>query len=177
MSEVPPSPGEHAIIHLLRAVRNPQSSSFHPLQIGRPRPRTMGPSSFSGGAPRDRRGRIAQKVGNIYDAVPHLGEGFSDAEYGETEETPTVGNGIHNNNAHLTINQEAQRLRDERAFLDSLRSPDVDRSMEAENAATGQGGEEGDFGGRFTGALAVSYDSANDLSEEDDFGEELSRVS
>ncbi|KAG8999976.1 hypothetical protein FRB94_008824 [Tulasnella sp. JGI-2019a] len=173
MSEVPPSPGEHAIIHLLRAVRNPHSSAFHPLQMGRQRPRTMGPSSFSGGAPRDRRGRIARKDDA---ATTYSSALMSDSERGGADETPTISGVGMNPETY----QQAQRLREEREFLDSLKSPDIERSMEAE-ALSGNAYHNGLVGdndpGRFANtALAVSYDSANDLSEEEDFGTEISRT-
>jgi len=160
MSEVPPSPGEHAIIHLLRAVRNPQSSSFHPLQIGRQRPRTMGPSSFSGGVPRDRRGRIARKDEDITRGFAPPRDGWSDGERGDTEETPTMNGVAHST---LTINGDAQRLREEREFLDSLRSPDIDRTMEDQPSVNGHDESDGKF-------------SDDSMSEEEDFGTEIQRT-
>lgn len=180
VSEVPPSPGEHAIIHLLRAVRNPNASAFHALQNGRPRPRTMGPSSFSGGVPRDRRGRIARKDDAA--TTTYGSAAMSDSERGGAEETPTMMNGMGMGMDAETY-QQAQRLREEREFLDSLKSPDVDRGMDSEALLQGRGGSighaDGHDPGRFadTAAVAVSYDSANDLSEEEDFGTEISRVS
>lgn len=58
-----PTPGEAAINDLLRVVRNPraQNDSRTPILKGSPGFQTRTPTFLSGGVPRDRRGRIAQK--------------------------------------------------------------------------------------------------------------------
>jgi len=94
-------------------------------------------------------------------------------ERGAAEETPTMMNGM---GMDPETYQQAQRLREEREFLNSLKSPDIDRTMEAEARARNNGHEEIDPGRFAHAAVAVSYDSANDLSEEEDFGTEISRT-
>ncbi|KDQ57725.1 hypothetical protein JAAARDRAFT_156667 [Jaapia argillacea MUCL 33604] len=81
------------------------------------------PTFLSGGAPRDRRGRIGQKPGWI-GAETILGRGRGrgeEDEDGDGEETPRNGVGF------LDIDKVRERER-EREFLDSLRSPDPDNT-------------------------------------------------
>ncbi|KAG8910381.1 hypothetical protein FRC02_007237, partial [Tulasnella sp. 418] len=153
-----PSPGEHAIISLLRATRNPHYNSFSPLNpypSGRNRPRSMGPSSFSGGAPRDRRGRIARKEDhNMLDEISQ--EGSYKGSYGLSldgteDDTPTVNGGIMDDAVH--------RYRSEREFLDSLKSPVLDAG-ETDN-------------GRFN--FTYDYDSDEHSDDASDLGNEIQR--
>ena len=143
MNEPPQSPGEHAITHLLRAARNPNAGRFAVnVYPGSPaRRRTLGPSSFSGGAPRDRRGRIATKNPVVDDSSL------------DPDETPTV----NGQNGFLAAEDpNLQRLREEREFLASLRSPDVD-------AAAANGGNPGKFAN-----VSYDFDSAEEKSEDDE---------
>jgi len=170
----PPSPGEHATSHLLAAIRNP-SSPLSPLHLyagGRARPRSMGPTSFSGGAPRDRRGRIARKdilEDSVLGLIPS--EASSDGENedeGIAGETPTM-NGHRSGkimNSYRNSGMTAEILR-EKEFLDSLRSPVVD--------------QDGIAGGRFAnqaneGVYSVEYDYDSDEHSDDD-EDQTARVS
>ncbi|KAG8973286.1 hypothetical protein FRB90_009973, partial [Tulasnella sp. 427] len=170
MNEVPLSPGEHAIAQLLQAVRNPSSSVFPLNQYpnGHPRRRTMGPSSFSGGAPRDRRGRIARKDDALYSESAARILGITPSGM-DSDETPTVGGfGATAGQEEL---QRIQRMRVEREFLDSLKSPDIDGDR-GKHSVIGNGYPQANDNAE---QEYIEYDSADDRSEEDDFGTEIQR--
>jgi len=103
-----PSPSEAAIADLLRIVRSPRPQ-FDAKTTTTPISPARAPSFLSGGLPRDRRGRIAQKSLNLV--------GIKVTEDGEEDilgdETPRVAQGL------------TERDR-EREFLEALRSPDLD---------------------------------------------------
>ncbi|KAG8935451.1 hypothetical protein FRC01_000058 [Tulasnella sp. 417] len=177
MSEAPLSPGEHAIAQLLRAVRNPSSSVFPLNQYpnGNARRRTMGPSSFSGGAPRDRRGRIARKDDAVYsDSAARM---LGIASTVDPDETPTVG-GLGATTGPEEM-QRIQRMRDEREFLESLKSPDLDGDSGKHNmignTIAGQHSHVNGNNQQQYATVQVEYDSADDRSEEEDFGTEIQR--
>ncbi|KAG8956269.1 hypothetical protein FRC04_004346 [Tulasnella sp. 424] len=178
MNEAPLSPGEHAIAQLLRAVRNPSSSVFPLNQYpnGHARRRTMGPSSFSGGAPRDRRGRIARKDEAVYSDSAARILGITSTGV-DPDETPTVG-GLAATTGPEDL-QRIQRMRDEREFLDSLKSPDIDGDPGKQNlignAAIGQLPQLNGNSQQQYANMQVDYDSADDRSEEEDFGTEIQR--
>ncbi|KAF8160979.1 HbrB-like-domain-containing protein [Crassisporium funariophilum] len=106
-----PTPGEAAIIDLLRLVRNPRprSESRNLKFKNSPAFQTRTPTFLSGGLPRDRRGRVAQK-GNI---PPELLTGpFVNEEELLGEDTPRVGP------ASYVVDMDRER---EREFLEALR--------------------------------------------------------
>ncbi|KAG8902461.1 Dicer-like protein 1 [Tulasnella sp. 403] len=170
MNDSPLSPGEHAITHLLRAARNPNSGSFplNPYPNASARRRTMGPSSFSGGAPRDRRARIARKDDAFDDRVLGLfptDQPNDPNRQVDPDETPTpVRLPTGENMQHI------QRMREERQFLDSLRSPDLEGEIDKHGPSIGSGIE-----GRLAN-MTTDYDSADDKSEEEDFGNVITNV-
>lgn len=177
MNEAPLTPGEHAIAQLLRAVRNPSSSVFPLNQYpnGHARRRTMGPSSFSGGAPRDRRGRIARKDDVVYSDSAARMLAITSAGV-DPDETPTVG-GLGPTTGPEEL-QRIQRMRDEREFLDSLKSPDLDGDSGKQNLiAVGQHAQTNGSSQQQYANMQVEYDSADDRSDEEDFGTEIQRVS
>lgn len=95
----PPTPGEAAIQHLLRAIRSPVVQLTPHIYK---RYSSGAPSFLSAGRPRDRRGRIAQKgVKRDLHEEDEEGEGF---------ETPKLGGAF----------VDALRERD-RELLESLR--------------------------------------------------------
>ncbi|KNZ78808.1 Target of rapamycin complex 2 subunit bit61 [Termitomyces sp. J132] len=108
-----PTPGEQAIVDLLRVSRTPRPQQLAPMS-----PVARAPSFLSGGLPRDRRGRIAQKQ-NGRPRPPNL-VGFDDDVL--CDETPRGG--------------LVERERD-RELLESLRSPDVDATVAAARASVG----------------------------------------
>lgn len=103
-----PTAGEAAISDLLRVVRNPRANTDPRSQPYNPVPgsQTRTPSFLSGGLPRDRRGRIAQK---------QSGKGPPQEEDKFGDETPRVG-------PSYVADVERER---EREFLEALRSPDL----------------------------------------------------
>ncbi|KAF8891702.1 HbrB-like-domain-containing protein [Infundibulicybe gibba] len=108
--------GESAIADLLRVASTPGVPSSHRSPMA---PLTRAPSFLSGGLPRDRRGRIAQKVRNLTDlgGMPAPGERDDDGLFGD--ETPRNGSVSH------AVDRERER---EKEFLDALRGSDVDNS-------------------------------------------------
>jgi len=95
-------PGELTVAELLRAVRKPTHAVQHPHSDI-----TQLPSFLSGGASRDRRGRIARK--SLHIKSSSLGTGTN----GDGNETPRTG-----------IDDSARKR--EREFLASLRSPGME---------------------------------------------------
>lgn len=138
----------------------------------------MGPSSFSGGAPRDRRGRIARKDEAVYSDSAARILGITPTSV-DPDETPTVG-GLAATTGPEDL-QRIQRMRDEREFLDSLKSPDIDGDTGKQNlignAAIGQHPQLNGNSQQQYANMQVDYDSADDRSEEEDFGTEIQRVS
>ncbi|KAF5385991.1 hypothetical protein D9615_002415 [Tricholomella constricta] len=117
-----PTPGEQAITDLLRIVRSPRQQYDARTQalkkLGPMSPLARAPSFLSGGLPRDRRGRIAQKQNG---RVPHL-EGLTGVA-GEDEK-----NGHEARTGPVTHNMADFEREREREFLEALRSPDLDTS-------------------------------------------------
>ncbi|KZT68288.1 HbrB-domain-containing protein [Daedalea quercina L-15889] len=108
----PPTPGEAAVQHLLRAIRAPLTQLERSMQRGN--------STFlSSAQPRDRRGWIAHKHDRRRSGMRRptgaVGEGDEDDEDGGGDETPRMAARF----AHLTHLRERDK-----EFLDSLRSPD-----------------------------------------------------
>ncbi|KAI0790700.1 HbrB-like-domain-containing protein [Abortiporus biennis] len=105
----PPTPGEEAILRLLRTIRTPSSR----LASHYKRYSTRGaPSFLSAGLPRDRRGRIAMKP------EKRRHELHEEDEDGEGIETPRIG-------GSFAVDPVRER---EREFLESLRSPDPENT-------------------------------------------------
>lgn len=100
----PPTPGEDAIQRLLRTLRTPVVQ--HSPHMQKHYPAGRAPSFLSAGLPRDRRGRIAQKV----ERKAFHGVIEDDEIDGDGGETPRIGGGFN----------EVGRDRD-REFLESLR--------------------------------------------------------
>jgi len=100
-----PTAGEAAISDLLRVVRNPRANTDPRSQPYNPGPGSQmrTPSFLSGGLPRDRRGRIAQK---------QSGKGPPQEEDKFGDETPRVG--------PTSYVADVERER-EREFLEALR--------------------------------------------------------
>ncbi|KAF7977425.1 hypothetical protein HWV62_3572 [Athelia sp. TMB] len=99
----PPGPGEKALAELVRALRLPSAPGGGSITA-------RAPSFLSEGAPRDRRGRIAQKPASVrVPGVEGEGYGFGEGEGygGDGEETPRNGG---------------------REFLEALRSPEQGRA-------------------------------------------------
>ncbi|KAM6502381.1 HbrB-like domain containing protein [Amanita muscaria] len=115
-----PSAGEAAISDLLRVVRNPSAQTNTTLLSPGNHVRT--PSFLSGGLPRDRRGRIAQKR----KSKPLTLSSLNDENL---EETPRV---------ESTLNMLQLGREREREILESLRSPDIE--------ATGKSASMGGWG-------------------------------
>ncbi|KAK7057392.1 HbrB-like-domain-containing protein [Favolaschia claudopus] len=120
LTSAPPSlsVGEQAVADLLRALRSPRPQ-FDAKAMNTPISPPRAPSFLSGGLPRDRRGRVAQK--NLGIKVPDEGE---DDVFGD--ETPRVAQGL----------MERER---EREFLEALRSPDIDSHSVAIKGGWGLG--------------------------------------
>ncbi|KAG6891747.1 hypothetical protein C0992_006168 [Termitomyces sp. T32_za158] len=118
----PPGPGELAIIDLLRVFRSPRpeydARAQALKQLAPMSPIAHAPSFLSGGLPRDRRGRIAQKK-SARPRPPDL-VGLEDDAF--LDETPRVG--------------LMEREKD-RELLESLRSPDIDATVAATRASVG----------------------------------------
>ncbi|KAJ7675092.1 HbrB-like-domain-containing protein [Mycena rosella] len=123
LTSAPPQPStsEAAIADLLRAVRSPRPQ-FDAKATATPISPARAPSFLSGGLPRDRRGRIAQKSNLIGIKVVEDGE---DDNFGD--ETPRVAQGL----------TERER---EREFLEALRSPDLDHTGVKGGWGLGPGG-------------------------------------
>ncbi|KAG6862302.1 hypothetical protein C0995_016000 [Termitomyces sp. Mi166 len=114
------TPGEQAIIDLLRVSRCPRPEYDARTNKLLASPVTRAPSFLSGGLPRDRRGRIAQKQ-NGRPRPPNLvGIGLDEDVF--WVETPRGG--------------FVEREKD-RELLESLRSPDVDTTVAATRASVG----------------------------------------
>ncbi|KAJ7134988.1 HbrB-like-domain-containing protein [Mycena crocata] len=126
-----PSPSEAAVADLLRAVRTPRPQFDARAATSTPISPARAPSFLSGGLPRDRRGRIAQKSLNLT-AVGGTGalNARGITEEGEDDlfgdETPRVAQGL----------KERER---EREFLEALRSPDIDSHSLAVKGGWGLG--------------------------------------
>ncbi|KAJ7647492.1 HbrB-like-domain-containing protein [Roridomyces roridus] len=108
LTSAPPQPSvnEATIADLLRAVRSPRPQ-FDATATSTPISPPRAPSFLSGGLPRDRRGRIAQKSLNL--AGIKIAEDENDDIFGD--ETPRVAQGLRER---------------EREFLEALKSPDMD---------------------------------------------------
>ncbi|KAJ6495567.1 HbrB-like-domain-containing protein, partial [Mycena vitilis] len=123
LTSAPPQPsaGEAAVADLLRTVRSPRPQ-FDARANTTPISPSRAPSFLSGGLPRDRRGRIAQKsLDRVGIKVTEEGE---DDIFGD--ETPRVAQGL----------MERER---EREFLEALRSPDIDSHSLAVKGGWGLG--------------------------------------
>lgn len=110
-----PTAGEAAINDLLRVVRNPraQSDSRTPMLKGSPGFQTRTPSFLSGGVPRDRRGRIAQKQkGPMPSELDGLGGASGEEVLMFGDETPRMGPSSY------VVDLQRER---EREFLEALR--------------------------------------------------------
>ncbi|KAG6820869.1 hypothetical protein H0H93_010213 [Arthromyces matolae] len=119
-----PTPGEQAIIDLLRVVRSPrpeQDARSNALKNLSPMsPFARAPSFLSGGLPRDRRGRIAHKPKARGNLLPHLiGLNGDDDALGDEN----IRGGF--------IEREKDR-----EFLESLRSPDIETTAAAATRAS-----------------------------------------
>lgn len=114
-----PSPSEAAIADLLRVVRTPRPQ-FDAKATATPISPARAPSFLSGGLPRDRRGRIAQKSNLAGIKVTE----DEDDIFGD--ETPRMTQGLN----------ERER---EREFLEALRSPDLDSHNHAVKGGWGLG--------------------------------------
>ncbi|KAJ7124907.1 HbrB-like-domain-containing protein [Mycena epipterygia] len=123
LTSAPPQPSasEAAIADLLRAVRSPRPQ-FDAKATATPISPARAPSFLSGGLPRDRRGRIAQKSMNLV-GIKVTEDGDEDI-FGD--ETPRVAQGLN----------ERER---EREFLEALRSPDIDSHKLAVKGGWGLG--------------------------------------
>jgi hypothetical protein len=130
-------PGEKALADLIRVLRLPHShaepGSAKSLKHD-PSVKVRAPSFLSGGLPRDRRGRIAQKRnfgGSGMNGAGGVGSG--DHEDGDDgEETPRNGFA-----SSTTLDMERER---EREFLEGLRSPDPISSSAGVGARASVGG-------------------------------------
>jgi hypothetical protein len=109
-----PSAGEAAIQHLLRAIRSPLTekspNSFPAIT-------KTGHSFFSGSKPRDRRGRIGDKLRVVSDAL------LFDEENIDGAETPTVRGPSRSRSEYVEVDHERDR-----EFLESLRSAGLVRT-------------------------------------------------
>ncbi|KAF8626864.1 hypothetical protein AX15_004682 [Amanita polypyramis BW_CC] len=123
------SAGEAAIVDLLRVVRDPGSQPRARF-IG-PAGQTRTPSFLSGGLPRDRRGRIAQKRRSREFTLSNL-------EDENVEDTPRLGNTF---NTMLYLERER-----EREILESLRSPGMEVGGRASVGGWGLGEGHVDMG-------------------------------
>ncbi|KAJ7874679.1 HbrB-like-domain-containing protein [Mycena olivaceomarginata] len=123
LTSAPPQPSasEQAVVDLLRAVRSPRPQ-FDAKAMSTPISPSRAPGFLSGGLPRDRRGRVAQKsLDRVGVKVTEEGE---DDIFGD--ETPRVAQGL------------TDRER-EREFLEALRSPDIDSHSLAVKGGWGLG--------------------------------------
>ncbi|KII92235.1 hypothetical protein PLICRDRAFT_50655 [Plicaturopsis crispa FD-325 SS-3] len=116
-----PSSGEMAVSDLLHVLRHPPRESQHPNQANLKRSMALSPtpSFLSGGLPRDRRGRIAQKAGSWMPAEGFGLDGAQEDEDGHVEDEYTPRSG----QAERLADAERER---ERMFLEGLRSPDIE---------------------------------------------------
>lgn len=132
------TPGERAITTLLRLVLYPPG--MHPNPVGGNGPRL--PSFLSGGAPRDRRGRLGQK------SLPVTARGVQ----GDYEDRLVAGGPLHTETmegigagggGELGLQDDQER--EGKELLDSLRSPNLDlTAATAENIEQRAGGESED---------------------------------
>jgi hypothetical protein len=131
----PTTPGERAITTLLRLVLYPPGTQPHAVGITGPRL----PSFLSGGAPRDRRGRLARKdTSGDYDERLATGGTLGADTLG------TVGGG-----GELGLRDDQER--EGRELLHSLRSPNLELTGEnAEDGVAHDSEEETDEGGMGT---------------------------
>lgn len=117
----PPAAGETAIKDLLRLIRNPrpQQDTKNPkFKQSAPGFSARTPTFFSGGLPRDRRGRVVLKSKNPLDTTgpASFTVGGGDDLYGD--DTPRMGMP-----ASYAMDMERER---EREFLEALRSTDLE---------------------------------------------------
>jgi hypothetical protein len=131
----PTTPGERAITTLLRLVLYPPGTQPHAVGIAGPRL----PSFLSGGAPRDRRGRLARKdASGDYDERSATGGPLGADTLG------TVGGG-----GELGLRDDHER--EGRELLYSLRSPNLELTPDnAEEGVARDSEEETDEGGMGT---------------------------
>ncbi|PBL02141.1 HbrB-domain-containing protein [Armillaria gallica] len=145
-----PSTGEAAVLELLRILRSP-TPQFDGRQTVKPSTgRARAPSFLSGGLPRDRRGRIAQKQKGA--SLPNLvSNTISAGDDGDSSggETPRIGSG----GTVVEIEREREREK-EREFLEALRSPDPESS----NARASVGGW----------GLGMGHEDSGKIEEEED---------
>jgi hypothetical protein len=151
-------PGEKALADLIRALRLPHSQT----EPGNsksfkhdPSVKVRAPSFLSGGLPRDRRGRIAQKrtFGGVgISGVMRGGDGEEGRWDDDGEETPR--NGFV---ASTTLDMEHEQ---EREFLEGLRSPDPISSAAGvgARASVGGWGLGGEGGGEDAGKATIEED-------------------
>ncbi|KAG5650194.1 hypothetical protein H0H81_000353 [Sphagnurus paluster] len=137
-----PTPGEQAITDLLHIVRGPRSDARTQgglKKAGPMRPLSRAPSFLSGGLPRDRRGRIEQKLPS------HLGD----------EEKAVLGaRDVSRDGRGQAVTHERER---EREFLEALKSPDLDAT-----AAVAAGAGAGGWG------LGAGHEEVGKTEEEED---------
>lgn len=157
----PPSqigPGEKALADLIRALRLPSSSSAGSKSNKNDTSKAVrAPSFLSGGLPRDRRGRIAQKrtTGGIGIATEDEEIGWDDGG-GETPRNGFMGN--------TTLDMERER---EREFLEGLRSPDpISNSGVGARASVGGWGLGDNNGGEDSGRTTVEEDEYHEDDDE-----------
>ncbi|KAG5646283.1 hypothetical protein DXG03_003879 [Asterophora parasitica] len=143
-----PTAGEQAITDLLRVVRSPRQQLDTRAQSMKPGPMSplsRAPSFLSGGLPRDRRGRIAQKQqgGGGEGRVPPLPGAGDDERYGEKHGSlnPNPNGGELARTAPAPLHgsvADFERER-EREFLEALRSPDLDNPATTRASVGGWG--------------------------------------
>lgn len=154
------TPGEHAITILLRLVLYPPGTKPHQVGSTAPGPGRL-PSFLSGGAPRDRRGRLARKsmigASNNADASGSLMEnddelGLSARTLGVGSSTLTAGNAMYD-----------EREREGRELLNSLRSPTIDTetsgSRPQSRARDGYDEEDDDAGISAEGGTVMQHET------------------
>lgn len=128
------SPGEQAISDLLHCLLHTRNK---PGTGGRSNPtspasKARAPSFLSGGLPRDRRGRIAQKNLSI-SLSNNLGE-LSNGESGdEASVLPPPNSNSGKNWTEMAIDAEREK---DREFLEALKSPDVGPDLADSSAPT-----------------------------------------
>ncbi|KIM27657.1 hypothetical protein M408DRAFT_24317 [Serendipita vermifera MAFF 305830] len=140
----PTTPGERAITTLLRLVLYPPGT--HPTVVGAPGPRL--PSFLSGGAPRDRRGRLARKSLQIQ-SKGLSGDLDDRLATGGLLSAETLGTGGGTGGSELGLRDDnTDRERERRELIESLRSPNLELSTEnGEHGPDLEDGDEGTMGG------------------------------
>ncbi|PPQ99733.1 hypothetical protein CVT24_009716 [Panaeolus cyanescens] len=120
-----PTAEEAAIRDLLRLVRNPRPTADqrNTKFKGSPGFQTRTPTFLSGGLPRDRRGRVAQK-GKYPPELTNI-RSFGDDD--------TVLDEASRKDGSTILNMEQR----EREFLEALRSPDIESSASATRISSG----------------------------------------